>query len=505
MGESIVWLVVRVVVTAGVSTGVLAFAVMRRRADGTRRRGILIAGVSGVVGSALSGLLLGTDARSDGRVELIGLCLLAMLAGLVLVALGVRGRRVGDHPHCRACGFDLFGRPESSTLCSECGTDLNARRSVVVGVRRRTLWLVFVGLFLLSSGLGVALPVARQVPWRGWYEDLRLRLYAFVPIEQVVDDFLAASGHSIADRVTYRRIELAMRDRSSRPNVFRLLFDRVVANPHARGRGFNATALLQISIEPGSTDLSLLRDDEVRQLLRAGFRIYSDLPVEIAHGHPFYLQLLHSLGSSPRVRVTPTTRITVAGQMADAIAPVGDELHAHLIDPGTVWPLVPLGVQAAVIESDVTVELDCGGGRVVVETFRHTRTHYIEVAEAKNVFPPMVPPTADDLNVEWSAALNPSWPDRRRRVDFYATGALSRRLTGRISLKTEDALMPIAFVEFADPWESMTVYMPSELVPQGTFELVFEPAPSLPTPGSKINLDPVLDLPFSVRVDPHEP
>jgi len=34
-----------------------------------------------------------------------------LVAGVVLVWLGVRGRRVGDHPVCRKCGFDLVGLP----------------------------------------------------------------------------------------------------------------------------------------------------------------------------------------------------------------------------------------------------------------------------------------------------------------------------------------------------------------------------------------------------------
>ena len=48
------------------------------------------------------------------------------LFGLSLAAtvVALRGRRVGDHPYCRRCGFDLFGKPPGSTVCSECGADL---------------------------------------------------------------------------------------------------------------------------------------------------------------------------------------------------------------------------------------------------------------------------------------------------------------------------------------------------------------------------------------------
>jgi len=31
------------------------------------------------------------------------------MAGIVALCFGLRGRRVGAHPYCRRCGFDLFG------------------------------------------------------------------------------------------------------------------------------------------------------------------------------------------------------------------------------------------------------------------------------------------------------------------------------------------------------------------------------------------------------------
>src|SRR5690349_6074803 len=49
-----------------------------------------------------------------------------LLLGVVLLALGLRGRRVGDHPYCRRCGFDLFGLPPAHPACPECGADLLA-------------------------------------------------------------------------------------------------------------------------------------------------------------------------------------------------------------------------------------------------------------------------------------------------------------------------------------------------------------------------------------------
>jgi hypothetical protein len=46
------------------------------------------------------------------------------IAGAALLFVGLRGRRLDDHPLCRRCGFDVFGTPEPQTACPECGADL---------------------------------------------------------------------------------------------------------------------------------------------------------------------------------------------------------------------------------------------------------------------------------------------------------------------------------------------------------------------------------------------
>ena len=89
--------------------------------------------------------------------------LLLALAGAAITWLGWRGRRVGDHPICRRCGFDLFGLPEGATTCSECGADLSAPRAVRIGHRRKLGRVLAAGILLLlfAVSLTTLIGVAR--------------------------------------------------------------------------------------------------------------------------------------------------------------------------------------------------------------------------------------------------------------------------------------------------------------------------------------------------------
>jgi len=89
--------------------------------------------------------------------------------GLILLRRGLRGRRIGDHPICRKCGFDLFGLPEDRKVCPECGTDLSAHNAVLIGHRQRRPGMIWGGavmlvLFLTAVGL-VSVNVIADIKW----------------------------------------------------------------------------------------------------------------------------------------------------------------------------------------------------------------------------------------------------------------------------------------------------------------------------------------------------
>jgi len=74
--------------------------------------------------------------------------LVSMAVGVALLVLGLRGRRVNDHPICRWCSFDLKGVYPESVTCPECGAGLKRDGAVRLGARRRLAGMIFVGALL---------------------------------------------------------------------------------------------------------------------------------------------------------------------------------------------------------------------------------------------------------------------------------------------------------------------------------------------------------------------
>jgi len=97
------------------------------------------------------------------------LLILPLVLAIALIRRGFRGVAIDDHPLCRACGFDLFGQPAGTAVCSECGRDLSKPKAIVVGHRQKRLNALGFGIALLivSAGwLGIAgYGRVKQVNW----------------------------------------------------------------------------------------------------------------------------------------------------------------------------------------------------------------------------------------------------------------------------------------------------------------------------------------------------
>lgn len=85
--------------------------------------------------------------------SLLTLFFAALLIGIVLFAIGWRGKRIDDHPLCRRCSYDLVGTVELPAKCPECGSTLNNHRATRIGNRRRRRAMFTVGMVISLSSL----------------------------------------------------------------------------------------------------------------------------------------------------------------------------------------------------------------------------------------------------------------------------------------------------------------------------------------------------------------
>jgi hypothetical protein len=117
------------------------------------------------------------------------------IAGSVALRIGLRGRRIDDHPLCRRCGFDLTGKPAESCACAECGADLSAVKAVRIGHRRRlTGWVVGGFLLLLVALVAAAFDVAGQTQ--------AIRLIQFMPVKWLLYESKNGSPSSRFDALS---------------------------------------------------------------------------------------------------------------------------------------------------------------------------------------------------------------------------------------------------------------------------------------------------------------
>lgn len=93
-----------------------------------------------------------------------GLC---AAIGFMLVAVGLRGRRIGRECRCARCGFDLTGHGVTSArriegvVCPECGAAVNGVRAIRIGVRKRRWATLCCGVILCAAAMGVMVPLWR--------------------------------------------------------------------------------------------------------------------------------------------------------------------------------------------------------------------------------------------------------------------------------------------------------------------------------------------------------
>ncbi|MEL6497396.1 MAG: hypothetical protein AAF937_03095 [Planctomycetota bacterium] len=82
----------------------------------------------------------------------------AGLTGLLLVVLGLVGKRSGAGVRCRSCGYDVEAIADEQDRCPECGSSIAGKGETVRGARVRRRGVVAAGAILLAPSVAA-----------GWY------------------------------------------------------------------------------------------------------------------------------------------------------------------------------------------------------------------------------------------------------------------------------------------------------------------------------------------------
>ena len=298
----------------------------------------------------------------------LGIAGALLLPAMGLIIFGGKGRRIGDHPHCRKCGFDLFGKPPESTRCNECGTDLTSANSIVLGLWQARRWAVLSGLFMLILGLMLGGEA-------GWEYTTGLDWYRWLPTSWLLREFDSP--------VNRRRAARALQDEMMSANL---------SSAHAQ---LIAERVLK-DMEAGRPDL--LDEATTRRVMRQMVHLGFMMQPAIERGRPF--MLYDWLAAQPNgigngflglrnlswKLVSSSYRIGGFSVPASEtkIAPVGPGPNAIVnepwIDLGKDWSKIPWG--NVVISHDLILTTTLHyRGKLLAETSKGTSQGFSRVVQ----------------------------------------------------------------------------------------------------------------------------
>lgn len=463
MGGELILMVVLVAVASVTSVGAVVHALIRRRADGSPRRWLALVGSLGMFLSALSAALLCGDRRWVGSEFVVGFCVLIVLLGARMVQQKVAGRR--------------------------------------------SIMFAMLGLVSMLGGLLIGLPTAlaaRRQPqshFDGWIP----RLYAYVPITWVIDDIANAMEHDGMDILAIERMDAALSDPRLRQHTIRLIYDRAISDHARTGRpGTIGQVLIWDDNDPGLTD------DEMRRLLRASVESRLFVPPKMAHGSTvrFAVVQIPAPMQAARTELQPEiVTATLNGIAFDRISKAEIGMFSWNADGTSLWRQLAEGDARMELLVRTTIRYTREAGHTLTETVESTLAAQTLVADPAEVFAPLVEPTPADHRIKWSALLERA-DDKSLSVRVIPDADPSAPLHGRVLIRHGDHQQPIAYerLERSKSAVGLWVDIPADRLPTSPFVLVFEPDPTAPAGRLQdIDLTPVLNLPFSVTVDPVQP
>jgi hypothetical protein len=216
---------------------------------------------------------------------------LVAAAGISLIMLALRGRRIDDHPLCRRCRFDLVGIVVGIVVgvgvgvggrevrCPECGSKLDGPRSVYRGNRRRRPRLLAIGVLLLvAAGAPMTILAGGRAAGVDWN---RHKPEWWLGGEARGRDAAAAGAamQELAGRLRERRISPQLAQ-----HLIALALERQadLNSPWAAGW----TSYLDVAHRSG-----VLTPEQVQRYLRHGVRITLESPSRARPGAPLQVEL----------------------------------------------------------------------------------------------------------------------------------------------------------------------------------------------------------------------
>ncbi len=487
--------ILRMILASAICTAMIGFGLLYRRKDNSRRWLFFAAGILGSVLTVIT-ITVNSSYGSDSSIAamefIVGAGLLFLAAPMLFV--GKRGRRVGDHPLRRKCGFDLFGKPPESTRCSECGADLQLPKATVVGVRRMRVGWLLGGIFTLCLGLMLAGQPAYQY-------GKTIDFYQYRPTSWVLDDLKSNAAP------TQGRALRVIEDRLQDPNLSRSQAKAVVnfvlsnqSNPFS----WELYRMLTDVIDKRD----VLDEETTRRFMRAipDMDIFQIAPVLVL-GRPISVisftppisasgQKALDLGmSAPHTRLL--CKVTAESvQIGKIPIPTSEEkfdadanrLPGFQIDPSGEWAKLSPG--SVTISRDVTFRITLNyKGKQLVETVPCSRTATSQFMTLANATPAFAPPTPADLNNTWTATLRVNYNPPQLEIGRSGAGS---RVVARVALinknvRTEIGSIDVRQGSLGESVEGSTV----PKFPDGDFQVELTPSPIDAATG--LDMTPVLN------------
>ena len=201
-----------------------------------------------------------------------------LLAGATLLAVGLRGPRINDHPVCRGCRFDLSGSPQPLGLCPECGADLSQPSRVRTGQRRRRPGLAGIGAvtaaLAILAGAGIGWGIAKGTNWN-----------AHKPVALLLFEARAGTAEEAEAAISElmdRRIAGNLRDRASMQQFVETILERQADERMPWGGAWEDA--LALAAEEG-----LLGEAELESVKRHALSLEVEFEPMLSEGDTFLL------------------------------------------------------------------------------------------------------------------------------------------------------------------------------------------------------------------------